>query len=586
MKFKTLFLSAALASTLVAQSSPQPATPATGEQIEVRVIEVDAVVTDRDGHLVPGLKRDDFEIRENGDAQPISNFQEIRATQPNDVASATHASSGTAQSEELLTVAPPRQIVIFFDHVRLPKSQADRFFHSVDEFMTKLRPQDEVMIATWEAQRFNLTVPFTRERAAISEELNRLYRSALLFRDSVEETTNKSEAQMAQDEYARSLAAERARKASGVRIPPNTTDPKADLDMSLRGVSDRRWITIRSKMTALDSLMKRLGRQETKKYMLLFSQQLPINLDANGIAGEFSTFGMMKMLTRTANSHGFTLYTFHPADVSAEIENLRNEDPEMDIAEATSQAIQRVDQETQSLRIVAHETGGTEGTGVTPITEQLQQITAALDSYYSLGYRATGAPRTRKIRVVVKNHPDFVVRSRDSFVERNAKEEFRDKAFANLFEQIDSTFPIALYAGKTKVLNASRRSLPLQVRIPYSALTLLPSQGKRRGGFSVFVLAGKPNGDLSKMIERTQSLELSDRDAEAAKSQYLTYQLEVEMGMPQQQLSIVVVDDVTKQAGYLRWTEPAVANAANRPAQKSVPQMLPTPSEQEINARP
>ena len=54
-------------------ASAQPASPPTFRS-EARYVEVDAVVTDRDGHVVRGLTRDDFQALEAGKPQNISTF--------------------------------------------------------------------------------------------------------------------------------------------------------------------------------------------------------------------------------------------------------------------------------------------------------------------------------------------------------------------------------------------------------------------------------------------------------------------------------------------------------------------------------
>src|SRR6185369_184111 len=48
------------------------------ESIEVRVTNVDVVVTDKAGNPIVGLNKDDFEIFENGKPQAITNFYEVR----------------------------------------------------------------------------------------------------------------------------------------------------------------------------------------------------------------------------------------------------------------------------------------------------------------------------------------------------------------------------------------------------------------------------------------------------------------------------------------------------------------------------
>ena len=52
------------------------------ESIEVRVVNVDVVVADRDGKPVTGLTKDDFEIFEDKKPQVITNFYEVRGGVP------------------------------------------------------------------------------------------------------------------------------------------------------------------------------------------------------------------------------------------------------------------------------------------------------------------------------------------------------------------------------------------------------------------------------------------------------------------------------------------------------------------------
>ncbi|MDP9122315.1 MAG: hypothetical protein M3O15_13275, partial [Acidobacteriota bacterium] len=59
-----------------------------GEAVDVNLISVDAYVTDRSGHRVTGLRKEDFEILEDGRRVEISNFQALEppATRPPDAA--------------------------------------------------------------------------------------------------------------------------------------------------------------------------------------------------------------------------------------------------------------------------------------------------------------------------------------------------------------------------------------------------------------------------------------------------------------------------------------------------------------------
>ena len=52
------------------------------ESIEVRVVNVDVMVADRDGRPVTGLTKDDFEIFEDKKPQVITSFYDVRGGVP------------------------------------------------------------------------------------------------------------------------------------------------------------------------------------------------------------------------------------------------------------------------------------------------------------------------------------------------------------------------------------------------------------------------------------------------------------------------------------------------------------------------
>ena len=72
-----LALIASLAGQVVAQTALQSDTesPMTTLKLNVRTVLVDVVVTDKSGHAVPGLTKDDFQVLEEGKAQTISFFE-------------------------------------------------------------------------------------------------------------------------------------------------------------------------------------------------------------------------------------------------------------------------------------------------------------------------------------------------------------------------------------------------------------------------------------------------------------------------------------------------------------------------------
>src|SRR5947207_15911391 len=78
------------------------------ESIEVRVVNVDVVVTDRAGNPVTGLTKDDFEILDNGKPQKIQNIYEVRPTSEAETLNVAGALEPTTQQAAPL---PPREIL-------------------------------------------------------------------------------------------------------------------------------------------------------------------------------------------------------------------------------------------------------------------------------------------------------------------------------------------------------------------------------------------------------------------------------------------------------------------------------------------
>src|SRR3954449_7059348 len=57
---------------------PTQSPPVFGEEMDVRVVNVEAVVTDRQGNRVTGLKPADFRLRVDGKEVPLDYFSEVK----------------------------------------------------------------------------------------------------------------------------------------------------------------------------------------------------------------------------------------------------------------------------------------------------------------------------------------------------------------------------------------------------------------------------------------------------------------------------------------------------------------------------
>src|SRR4051794_5931686 len=76
--FTTALLVAILATPALAAQTAPPSQSSFGESIDVRVVNVEAVVTDRKGTRTPGLTAADFRLLVDGREVPIDYFTEIK----------------------------------------------------------------------------------------------------------------------------------------------------------------------------------------------------------------------------------------------------------------------------------------------------------------------------------------------------------------------------------------------------------------------------------------------------------------------------------------------------------------------------
>src|ERR1043166_578477 len=130
-----------------------------GETIEVRVTNVDVVVTDRDGKPVRGLTRDDFVVTEDKKPQTLTNFAEYEENVP---------AEGSTQVQK----RPPRHIVLLLDDVSVDPFVRGQLFDSISKAIPKMvESGDEVMLATWSGT-LHIREPFPGDVKAIINAIN------------------------------------------------------------------------------------------------------------------------------------------------------------------------------------------------------------------------------------------------------------------------------------------------------------------------------------------------------------------------------------------------------------------------------
>ena len=527
-----------LAVVFVASSAvPLTATegPRLGETIDVSIVNVDAVVTDRQGNPVRGLTKDDFQILENGKPQAVTNFSEFegRTSTPNG---------------EVAAHTQPRTIVVFIEHFRAPEFRRDPFFAGVRDFLHRaVRPGDSVKIVSF-ARTMETRLNFTDNLASIDKTLDEI---ASESGPGVDPIT--FEDHLLGEAFTSSINASRSgalRQRGGWRDENGNFHPslRDEIRYQTTGPVNAeqtfRFMRMRDKVMAITSLMNSIAGSDTKKVFVMAVRRFsPSGIEANiGLDNLTPSYGwassnrrdaIIDYVSKTANANGITVYPLLPEGLGTEGFGI---DALFDNEVLNSQL--------PYLDEVARQTGGRLAWGQ-DIEKDLPKAAADLDAYYSLGYRAStrNIDRARSIIVKPKN-PDYKIRSRREYVEKSDQTRMRERVLAALVDQAPaSSINITAEVGKSRYVSKGRYSIPVTVHIPVAAL--MTDGG--RGQFSVYIGWSGVGGELGQVTKQSQKFKLSTDMPET-----FTYTFDVLADESTNRLSIGVFDEVSKDYGLRR----------------------------------
>jgi hypothetical protein len=209
--------------------------------------------------------------------------------------------------------------------------------------------------------------------------------------------------------------------------------------------------------------------------------------------------------------------------------------------------------EIEALDVLAKDTGGIVARNVDEVVNLVDDIANDFDQYYSLAYRVppTGRDRRRAISVRLKNHPEYIVRARNSFVEKSDDTRMKNRVVAHLFgPPAASVIPVDVALGEVRQTAKNRWAIPVKVWIPVSSLSVADAGSERKGKFSVYFAWGGALGEIGDAIHKTQTFTIPAAKYEDARSTHFTYEMELNADAATSKLSVAVVDDATGDAGY------------------------------------
>jgi Ca-activated chloride channel homolog len=517
--------------------------PTLQERVEVRLIEVDVVVTDKEGKSITGLGPDDFDLFENRKRQPITNFSEYRDTEVTAIAVPAAPAATTPARPE------PRTIVFLIDTLQIRGERRTSLFSNLRSLAQRIiREGDRAQVLQWhDMAGVRILAPPTTNRADIEHAFN-VAEKAL-------------EAPMP---GGPSIADQAAWFRSTAATPDMAAAAEGNIESSIRQGAEEDLARMRRKTAAMQRILSSLTDPNRRSTFIYVSDDFPMSAGKRFFIGRraaanipddplYSTRSMLEAIIRVANAHGIVFYGLRP-EIPWTGGSFGTIAEEQAIAAETTPGTEALrDQiilgnELTALSLVAEATGGSIAVGPGGMDEAVDAIARDLGSYYTLAYRVTtdGSDRERRVQVRAKNR-EHVVRARTSLVDRSEKTRARDLLIARLFENGpagDIDFDITTRSGRP--VQRGRFMIPVELSIPVEDLRFEEEGEEIAAKFSVLAVAGANIGQITRVTEDSR------RVAAPARTQpqgVVTYRFELLADPRPTMVAIAVFDEKSGLAG-------------------------------------
>jgi len=487
------------------------------EVVDVRVINLDVVVTDRDGVRVSGLGPEDFELRVDGETVPIEYFTEVLGG----VALAEEDRGATGTLPALAPGEPAgTSYLVFVDDYFARITDRNRVIDGLIDQLPMLNPRDRMAIVAFDGREIEMLTTWSQNVETLERVLKRARdRPARgLQREAELRNFEATRALVDFDPFAFS------RPLSSTLDTQLTIDERQQVDV----LSDQ----LRRVVLAAAASLRSFGRPPGRKVMLLLSGGWPYNPvqwvvnDPTRPVFEFGVDVASELYHPLVEAANRLSYTIYPADVPGFDSRLVSAEQALPTDLSGPGRLQSVDREQEeqaTLAILARETGGKAWLNAAA-TEAFGRTVEDTRSYYWIGFTPNweGDDANHRVEVEVKR-PGLRLRSRESFSDLSRSREVSMMVeSALLFGDAPASQPLDVEVGRAKRAGWGKVEMPLTVWVPAKALTFLPKEGGYVAQAELRVAVIDEEGNTSEVPVIPLILETAELPDEDEKIRYRT----------------------------------------------------------------
>jgi len=550
MTRQSLFaLTLALVAGAAAAQEPTPASsqepvPIFGEAVDVRVVNLEVVVRDKQGLVVTGLGPQDFKVLVDGEEMPVKYFTEVR--------------SGTAIERGPDEIALPADVgglpdlepgepvgtnyLVFVDDFFSIRTDRDKVLNALRDDLGRLKPEDRMAIVSFDGQKLTMLSTWTNS----AQELDR----------AIKKATGRPAGGLQRQAEKRSFGISGGFRARTTSISRNQRFANG-LSFEEKAYADRLEGQVSNMISAAAAALRAFANPAGRKVMLLYSGGWPYEIDEY-VAGETGRMvfdpgikrgrDLYAPLVETANQVGYTIFTADVPGMSQENQrgaDVRGDDlfdNESVRTDASFSDFIRENNLQYSLQTVARSTGG-EALLNAQRLDVLESAVQATRSYYYLGLVPTWEGNDARHKVDVEVLRDgLAATSREGFVDFSRKSEVSAAVESVLLVGSGpDVSPLGMTVSPAEKVSRNVMKVKVSLTLPAERLGLLPQGEQRVADLELRVAATDEDGGRTEVpvipVRVTGPLEIRP-GAE------LTYETAIELRRVKNHVVVAIYDPV------------------------------------------
>ena len=390
-------------------------TPLFGERVEVRVVNVEVVVTDKQGLPVTGLQAADFSLKVDGEEQPIQYFTEVRGGDAIDGPAEEPAIPGVPQ------LAPGTPVgtsyLVFVDDFYPLQRDRNKVIEKISADLGRLRPEDRMAVVAYDGLRLEMLSSWSQSSA----ELERVFRKAM-NRPAMGLQRDADDRRFTHDGRADRFIGQPSRllDSTQMRLDGDEYVYAETLQDQVKGI-----------VAAASSALRGFANPPGRKVLVMLAGGWPYDpveyavnnynrtvLDSRLMKGD----ELLAPLIATANQLGYTIYSVDVPGLAEETTTSAEYSAGSNFTDRNTM-FQRESNVQYTLEYVAQETGG-KALLNGQREEVLARVTEDTRSYYWIGFSPgwQGDDSAHKVALTTRV-ADLRIRNRAGFVDFSPRRE-------------------------------------------------------------------------------------------------------------------------------------------------------------------